>query len=119
MNDVNDKNEDVTPYRASGNLNTYIGIPKINVNDPMNVNIQNVNTNSNMNTIPLDDISNNIENTNDNGIIDEKTKVSKNNNKKKRVAIKLGPKFKIIFLIAFILLVFIFLLPIIVSLFNK
>lgn len=47
----------ITPYKASGNLNTAIGNPQINVNDPMNVNIQNMATNN----IPVaSPITNNI-----------------------------------------------------------
>ena len=47
MNDNNgDNTNNVTPYRSSGNLYTAIGNPSINVNDTMNVNIQNMATNS-------------------------------------------------------------------------
>ena len=46
----------VMPYKASGNLNTTIGNPRINVNDPMNVNIQSVNTNSSSSFCCLGDL---------------------------------------------------------------
>lgn len=46
MNDNETKNsENITPYRASGNLNTAISNPKVNINDTMNVNIQSMATN--------------------------------------------------------------------------
>ena len=45
MNENNGYNN-VTPYRASGNLNTAIANPSINVNDTMNINIQNMATNN-------------------------------------------------------------------------
>ena len=46
MNENNQYNTDnVRPYKASGNLNTVIGNPSININDTMNVNIQNMATN--------------------------------------------------------------------------
>lgn len=58
-------NDAVTPYRASGNLNTSIGIPKIDVNDPMNINIQSVNTNSSSNNkIDNSFVNNNIQSMN-------------------------------------------------------
>ena len=55
--DNTNNNDNVAPYRASKNLNTSIGIPSMDVNDPMNMNIQSVNTNSSLNT-------NNINNAN-------------------------------------------------------
>ena len=35
-----------SPYKASRNLNTAIGNPSVNINDTMNINIQNMATNS-------------------------------------------------------------------------
>ena len=52
MQDANNNNyNNMTPYRASGNLNVSIGIPTMNVNDAMNTNIQNVNTNYSLNNV--------------------------------------------------------------------
>lgn len=46
MNENNNYNNgNVTPYKASGNLNAAIGNPQVNINDTMNVNIQNMATN--------------------------------------------------------------------------
>lgn len=52
------KQTPVTPYHATGNLNTAIGNPNINVNDPMNVNIQNggLNTNNTSSIVPPVDL---------------------------------------------------------------
>ena len=52
------KQTPVTPYHATGNLNTAIGNPNINVNDPMNVNIQNggLNTNNTSSAVPPVDL---------------------------------------------------------------
>lgn len=118
-----DKDSNVTPYRASGNLNTSIGIPKIDVYDPMNVNIQNVNTDKNNDNISSDNL--NIENTgvqdndtkenNDDILLNNTTKSSKKN----MFFIKIGPKFKIIFLIIVVFLALAFLVPVIISIFNK
>lgn len=48
MNNENELNKDnVSPYKASRNLNTAIGNPSVNINDTMNINIQNMATNSN------------------------------------------------------------------------
>ena len=61
MQESNDNNnESLTPYKASGNLNTSIGIPHMDVNDPMNINIQNVNTNSSM----MNNVDNNYQTNN-------------------------------------------------------
>ena len=48
MNEYNNESNrgPVTPYKASGNLNTSIGNPQVNINDTMNINIQNMATNS-------------------------------------------------------------------------
>ena len=59
MNYDDDKKlENVTPYRATGNLNTAISNPSIDINDTMDVNIKSVNTVQNnqvntTNSIPL------------------------------------------------------------------
>lgn len=46
MNENNNYNNgNVSPYKASGNLNTIIGNPAVNINSAMDVNIQNVATN--------------------------------------------------------------------------
>lgn len=52
------KQTPVAPYHATSNLNTAIGNPNINVNDPMNVNIQNgsLNQNNLNQTIPPVDL---------------------------------------------------------------
>lgn len=44
MNETNEYNN-IKPYKASGNLNTAIANPSVNINDTMNVNIQNLATN--------------------------------------------------------------------------
>ena len=47
MNENQDYNNgNITPYKASGNLNTVIANPSVNINDTMNVNIKNMATNS-------------------------------------------------------------------------
>ncbi len=146
-----ENNNNVTPYRASGNLNTSIGIPQMNVNDPMNMNIQSVNTNlaqnNNVNntfnsqnnmdiqnnsingSVPYSNINQNNTNTNtntntslNNEVVNNDSPVKRtfvsNNTKKKKASINLGPEFKIALLIIVVLLVFIFLLPVITSLFS-
>lgn len=143
-----ENNNNVTPYRASGNLNTSIGIPQMNVNDPMNMNIQSVNTiptlnnnNNNNNTfsnpnniniqnnsingsVPYSNINqnNNINSSMNNEVVNNDSPVKRtfisNNTKKKKASINLGPEFKIALLIIVVLLVFIFLLPVITSLFS-
>lgn len=60
MNENNNYNKsNVGPYKASGNLNTFIGNPSVNINDTMDVNIQSIATNdvhkndsNNINTSP-------------------------------------------------------------------
>ena len=129
MQDSNtNNNENITPYRATGNLNTTIGIPQIDVNNAMDVNIQSVNTNSSLNNginnnlennvnNSLDNLSSNgVENNNSSDIVSD-TYID-NKDKKKKVTFNLEPKFKIILLILVIFLVFIFLLPVITSMFN-
>ncbi len=67
LNDNNNNNQTpVTPYHATGNLNTAIGNPNINVNDPMHVNIQN-GSNNNVTSVPPVDLlkpENQVSNTN-------------------------------------------------------
>ena len=51
MNYDDDKKIDnVTPYKATGNLNTAISNPTVHINDAMNMNIKSVNTVQNNNT---------------------------------------------------------------------
>lgn len=53
---MNEKNyNNVTPYRATGNLNTAIANPSVNINDTMNVNIQSMATN----VPPVNNVQNN------------------------------------------------------------
>jgi len=42
----NNSSSNITPYKATGNLNTAIGNPRININDTMNINIQSMATNT-------------------------------------------------------------------------
>ena len=56
-------NGNIKPYKATHNLNTAIGNPSVNINDAMNVNIQNMATNtvSNsgvQNSVPLNSLGN-------------------------------------------------------------
>lgn len=45
MNENNNYDSgNVSPYKASGNLNTAIGNPSVDINDTMNINIQSMNT---------------------------------------------------------------------------
>lgn len=47
MNENGEYNSgNIKPYKATGNLNTAIGNPSVNINDTMNVNIQNMATNT-------------------------------------------------------------------------
>lgn len=47
MNNENELNNDnISPYKASRNLNTAIGNPSVSISDTMNINIQNMATNS-------------------------------------------------------------------------
>ena len=136
----NNNNGSVTPYRATGNLNTAINNPRVNINDTMNVNIQSMATNTvpvnnqnietNINTqvnnqIPIQNNvnynANNVQNvplqnnyTQTNQTMVNRTYVTTDNKpKKKKLSSSLGPEFKIALLIIVILLVFIFLLPVI------
>lgn len=136
MYESSDKDSsNVEPYRASGNLNTSIGIPNIDVNDAMNMNIQSVNTNSSFNNSNdmSQNVANNIgvnngdaENNNIQGsttyqdVIDNDGTLASNNaeDKKKKITLNLRPEFKLALLIIVVLLVFVFLLPVITSLFS-
>ena len=141
MQDSNvNNNDNVTPYRASGNLNTAIGNPRINVNDPMNMNIQSVSTNPSINMQQNAAINNHqnaissTESITNNKYLNQSINVEKSSSterlngdspvkrsfvsnsektKKKKISINFGPEFKIALLIIVILLVFIFLLPLI------
>ena len=141
MQDSNDNNNEVTTYKASGNLNVSIGIPSMNVNDTMNMNIQSVNTNPTLNNNTVNSDNNiqkdvgsvppvtntgvvnaepdkaNLENKSEEVNTDssvKKTFVSNEEKaKKKKVSINLGPELKIALLIIVILLAFVFLLPLI------
>lgn len=70
MNENNNFNSgNIRPYKASGNLNTVIGNPSVNINDTMNVNIQSmttndvtVNNNNNINASMVQNTQNNINN---------------------------------------------------------
>lgn len=142
MQNSNDENKEyVAPYRAAENLNTSIGNPTMDVNDPMNMNITSVatnpvsNTNNDVNNNsvgvnqqPLDvqnnqvspsDVqiptTNTIDNNNNNV---KRVFVSNNNTPKKKITINIGTEFKIAFLIIVILLAFILILPMISSLFS-
>lgn len=136
-NPDDNKDEEVTPYRATGNLNTSIGIPMMNVNDPMNMNIESINTNSipqinnqniEQNNIQSDnkqiennDVSKTPNINKDNNKVEpviKKTYISNSDKKKKKVTISLGSEFKIAFLIIVILLAFVLLLPVISTIFD-
>ena len=56
MND----NNNVSPYKATGNLNTTISNPSANINDTMNVNIENASLN--MQTNSINPTNNNVQN---------------------------------------------------------
>jgi len=138
MNENNDYNStNVRPYKATGNLNTAIGNPSININDAMNVNIQNASTNTqelnidqNYNNAPqinnqelsvpennivnntINNVNTNTNQTTQNNSYVKKTYVSADNKpKKKKISLNMGPEFKIGLLIIVILLAFVFLLP--------
>ena len=140
MNENANNNQDnnYTPYRASGNLNTTIGNPNIDVNDAMNINIQNVATNpiqpndintaeAISNSAPVNpNITNNSigedtsNNNNANSVSIKKTYVSNDDRpQKKKIAINLGTEFKIALIIIVVLLAFILLLPMITSFTGK
>lgn len=126
--------DNVTPYKATGNLNTAISNPSVNINNTMDVNIKSVNTiqnnvpntnnnisvpnnqntinlnQNNINTIPLE---NNINKSNI-----KKTYVTTDNKpKKKKLNLNLTKEFKIALLIIVILFVFVLILDLLPSLF--
>ena len=71
MNYDDDKKlENVTPYRATGNLNTAISNPSIDINDTMDVNIKSVNTvqNNQVNTTNSIPLTNNQNTMNQNSV---------------------------------------------------
>ncbi len=120
---INEKKDfdKVTPYRASGNLNTVINNPAANINDTMNVNIQttmtkqDVSPSYNEKTSPT--LNTTINNTSEVKSTVTRTYVTNDNRpKKKRVSLNLGPEFKIALLIIVILLIFIFIMPMITDL---
>lgn len=147
MNNNNEQDGimNTTPYRASGNLNTVIGNPSVNINDTMNVNIQSIATDvPNSNNIQTSNpqvvnnsftnsnfVSNDINNSLNNNKVDSGTQNSVTNNnanrtyvttdnrpKKKNISLNFGPEFKIVLLIIVVLLVFVFLLPMISDMFR-
>ena len=66
MNENKDYNSGtVRPYKATSNLNTAIGNPSVNINDTMNVNIQNVATNTVVTSNIQNDQNNNLNISND------------------------------------------------------
>lgn len=77
-------NENIAHYRASGNLNTAIGNPSVNINDTMNVNIQNmVTNNSDFQPKPPEEQSQILNNnmvTNQNINVDKQSNMIKNQN---------------------------------------
>ena len=147
MNYDDDKKlENVTPYRATGNLNTAISNPSIDINDTMDVNIKSVNTVQNnqvntTNSIPLTKNQNtmnqnsvnmqnqynniyetNSQNTTNNQNVNntnvKKTYVTTDNKpKKKKFNLNLTKEFKIALLIIVILFVFVFILDLLPKLF--
>ena len=130
-----------TPYKASGNLNTSIGNPSMDVNNTMQVNIQSVNSN----------ISNNNANNGGNSVVPKAESISasnqnvqvtpktstppnnyassssdsKENEIKKpyipnqnstgqsKSKVKMGPEVRFAFLIVVLLIIFVLLLPMI------
>lgn len=145
MNYDDDKKIDnVTPYKATGNLNTAISNPTVHINDAMNMNIKSVNTvqnnnagvstpdnipvTNNYNTMNLNNASNmpNVNNNviaetnnqNVNNINVKKTYVTTDNkSKKKKLNLNLTKEFKIALLIIVILFVFVFILDLLPKLF--
>ena len=133
----NQEEMNVSPYKATGNLNRTISNPSASINDAMNVNIQNVATNNTQVVEPAPvtpppqqptsiPIAPNIQtnNINNQSIIEEALKkqnatstVNSSNNKvyvnnenkpkKKKLTLSIGPEFKIALLIIVILLAFV------------
>jgi len=145
-NFTNSDNSNVPTYKATGNLNTMISNPSINVNDPMNINIQNntsfdtqvsnqnLNTDTYVNSVNTNTINanNNNNNINDNlgqennnqpitPVVNENQNINQNTTyvanqtitpkKKKTIKISFSKETKIALLIAFILLIFILIMP--------
>ena len=76
-----------TPYRASGNLNTSIGNPSMDVNNAMQINIQSVNTAANNKTnvsVNTNNTSNPVTNAN-NSVPKSATNKEQVNNQSKTV----------------------------------
>lgn len=127
----NNPNDNLTPYRASSNLNTAISNPTVNINDPMNVNIQNSTMpprNSAPYSNPMPEANYAMPSQNAprqeavvppvNNQVKEYTSLDNKRPKKKKLSINIGSEFKIALLIVVILLVFIFILPMITDLFK-
>ena len=130
-------NQDVGPYKATGNLNTIISNPSANINNAMNVNIQNIPAEIQAQPLPVEQpaqapiepLQNNISNEqlqNQNVAQEQntestvtKTYISNENKpKKKTVTISMGPEFKMALLIIVLLLIFILFLPLVPNLFR-
>lgn len=133
----NQEEMNVSPYKATGNLNRTISNPSASINDTMNVNIQNVATNNTQVVEPAPVTpppqqptsisiapSTQTNNINNQSIIEEALKkqnatstVNSSNNKvyvnnenkpkKKKLTLSIGPEFKIALLIIVILLAFV------------
>ena len=140
MNENKDYNsENITPYKATANLNTAIANPNVNINDTMNINIKTMATNiPSVNTEPVNTDNNcvksHINNTeqiknvvnskvaenqqnnvsgNHNPNVNIKTNESTDNkNKKKNILLNIKPELKIALLIIVILLACVLILPI-------
>ena len=79
MNENNNYDSgNVRPYKASGNLNTAIGNPSVNINDTMNMNIKSMNTSSvtSSNNQNYNGIMPNQNNVNYNGIMPNQNNVN-------------------------------------------
>ncbi|MGN1342129.1 MAG: hypothetical protein ACI4VL_02740 [Bacilli bacterium] len=143
----NNGNDNVGPYKATGNLNTVISNPSANINNTMEVNIQNAKPNLQDSALDsgainqssavdlIQNQNNNVQNINqstleninsiqyNDNFTDKSSTVAKtyvtsdNKPKKKTISLNIGPEFKIAILIIVILLLFIFLLPMLPNLF--
>lgn len=122
MSDELKDNENTRPYKATSNLNTVIGNPNIQVDDPMNINIQNMVT-DNKKAVTSNDQSETNESSDDqkkldNTVSDKKdksnikeksnkdnkkniTKENKSDDKEKKANFSLISKIKI-FLLVFV-----------------
>ena len=141
MNESQDNNN-VAPYKASGNLNTMLSNPSANINNTMNVNIQNVNEpvnnqnnnssqnvsvqNSNVNTVNTSNNTNVNNNANSAPTPNNQNVVNPTTNnvnrtfvneepkkQKKTVKITYSPELKIAIFIVVLLLVFLMFIPVI------